>query len=128
MAVLFVSASEGLADSGPATAEYQRKAQLICGFIRYVKWPEKKFITQNAPLVIGIVGTDRVSDSLREMLQELRFEGRPVHIKQIEVREELSKCHIVFVSKSERDRLDPILREVRRANVLSIGETENFIS
>lgn len=37
-------------------------------------------------------------------------------------------CHLVFVSRSERDRLRMVLGETRRENVLTVGETDNFLA
>ena len=129
VALLIVACPGSARADGPeAVGEYQRKAQLICSFIRWVRWPEKKFAAPDSPIVIGIYGTDSISETLTEMIRDRRFEGRPVFIKRITVREELRKCHILFVSNSERDRLDFVLREVRRENVLTVGESRDFIS
>jgi hypothetical protein len=108
-------------------SEFQIKAERICSFARFVEWPSRKFVSPDSPFVIGVFGTDAISDFLREALQNRRIKDRPVVIKHILAKQELSGCHVLFISRSERDRLSPILGEVRREGVLTVGETDNFL-
>jgi hypothetical protein len=50
-----------------------------------------------------------------------------VVFKHLQNKQELRGCHVLFVSRSERERLGSILGEVRRENVLTVGESENFL-
>ena len=77
----------------------------------------------NSPLIIGVVGTDPFGGLLEEQVQDQRINDRTVMVRHIESMEELRKCHIVFVCRSEAVRLGPILSEVRGDNVLTVGET-----
>lgn len=108
-------------------SEFQIKAERICSFARFVEWPSRKFVSPDSPFVIGVFGTDAISDFLREALQNRRIKDRPVVIKHIQARQELSGCHVLFISRSERERLSSILGEVRREGVLTVGETDNFL-
>lgn len=108
--------------------EYQQKAGLICNFLRQCKWPDRRFPTPDAPFIIGIYGSDQISGYLRENIQDRRIQGRPVQIRRVSLKEELAICHLVFVSRSERDRLRVILGETRRENVLTVGESDNFLA
>jgi hypothetical protein len=78
--------------------------------------------------VIGVFGTDSISSLLQEMIQDRQIKGRPAIIKHLMNKEELRACHVLFISRSERDRLGPLLGEVRRENVLTVGESDNFLS
>lgn len=108
-------------------SEFQIKAERICSFARFVEWPSRKFVSPDSPFVIGVFGTDAISDFLREALQNRRIKDRTVVIKHILAKEELSGCHVLFVSRSERDRLSSVLGAVRREGVLTVGETDNFL-
>lgn len=110
------------------TAEYEQKASLICGLLRNVEWPTRKMKSPSAPFVIGIVGQDMVSDFLREDLQGRRIKDRPVQIRVLTSLQEVSSCHLLFVSQSENDRLRSILSEARREGILTVGEADNFLS
>lgn len=110
-----------------AGGEYQKKSEHITNFMKFVEWPGKKFTQPDSPLVIGIFGHDPISDYLREAIQGRTFKSRHVVIKHLVFKEELQGVHLLFISNSERDRLSPILSEVKREGVLTIGECDNFL-
>jgi hypothetical protein len=107
--------------------EFQKKAEFINSFTRFVDWPARKFTQPDSPFVIGVYGTDNISALLQESIQDRQIKGRPAVIKHLMNKEELRACHVLFISRSERDRLGPILGEVRRENVLTVGECDNFL-
>lgn len=107
--------------------EFQKKAEFINSFTRFVEWPARKFPTAESPFVIGVFGTDSLTTLLQETIQDRQIKGRPAVIKHLMNKEELRACHVLFISRSERDRLGPILGEVRRENVLTVGECDNFL-
>jgi YfiR/HmsC-like len=109
--------------------EYQAKAAQICAWLRYgyVKWPDRKFTSPEAPIVIGIFGEDRISEQLRENIRSQRYQSRPVEVRKLATWQEAEKVHVLFISNSEQGRLDPILRKVRGENVLTVGECSDFI-
>jgi hypothetical protein len=108
--------------------ELEQKASLLCNFLRNFKWPERRFVSPNSPFIIGIWGNDQISGYLHEDIQDRLIQGRPVQIRRISLKEEVTACHVVFVSRSERDRLRPIIAETRRGNVLTVGESDNFLA
>jgi len=119
---------EGEEDEGQAGMEYQVKAGFLFNFAKFVDWPPHKFNEPDSPLIIGIVGDDPFGGLLEEAVQDKTINDRSVMVQHIATMEELRKCHIIFVCRSESDRLGPILAEVRGDNVLTVGETDKFIS
>lgn len=115
------------AQSSGEMREYQKKAEFIASFTRFIEWPERKFTQPDSPFVIGVYGADSISALLQEALQDRQIKGRPVVVRHLQNKEELHACHVLFVSRSERDRLGPILGEVRRENVVTVGECDNFL-
>lgn len=120
-------APQARAASDSVLAEYQAKAERITAFPRFIEWPTRSFTTADAPFVIGIAGTDYLTGILREIIQDRRIKERPVVIRRVMAKQELTGCHMLFISNSERERLDTILREVRKEGILTIGESENFL-
>lgn len=115
-------------DDSQSGMEYQVKAAFLFNFAKFVVWPPHKFTQPDSPLIIGVVGTDPFGGLLEEAVQDNRINDRTVIVRHVDSMQELRKCHIVFVSRSEAERLGPILSEVRGDNVLTVGETEKFIS
>ncbi len=108
--------------------EYQTKATYLFSFAKFVDWPSRKFTEPDSPLVIGIVGEDPFGGLLDEIVQDKRVNDRTVIVRHIGSMEELRKCHILFVCRSEVSRLGPILGEVHGDNVLTVGDNDKFIS
>jgi hypothetical protein len=120
-------AFDGDDDSG-AGGEYQVKAAFLFNFAKFIDWPSRKFTEPDSPLIIGIVGSDPFGGLLEEQVQDQRINDRTVIVRHIQSMEELRKCHMIFICRSEAERLGPILSEVRGDNVLTVGETDKFIS
>jgi len=108
--------------------QYQTKAEFLFSFAKFIEWPLSKFTQPDSPLVIGIVGADPFGGLLEEAVQDGRINGRSVIIRHLDAMEEMRKCHILFICRSENSRLEPILSKARGENVLTVGESDNFIS
>lgn len=132
LAILFLIAPFAWAFADPDAdldqGEYQTKAAFLFNFAKFVDWPPHKFTQPDSPLIIGIVGSDPFGELLEEAVQDKRINDRTVMVRHIDDMEELRKCHILFVCRSEVTRLPKILWEVRGDNVLTVGETDKFIS
>ena len=125
---LMLAATVARAQNPGDSREFQRKAEFINSFTRFVDWPPRKFADPNIPFVIGVYGADNISALLQESIQDRQIKGRPALVKHLLNKQELRACHVLFISRSECDRLGPILGEVRRENVLTVGECDNFLS
>ena len=123
-----VAGLAGLGRANPEVdSEYQTKAGQIYSFTKFIDWPPKKFASAEAPFVIGVYGADDITEFLRESFQTRRIKDRPVEIRHLTTKAELASCHLVFVSRSERDRLGSVLYTLRHENILSVGECDNFL-
>lgn len=107
---------------------YQQKAGMIFAFLKQTKWPGRKVPGANVPFVVGIYGPDHVSSYLEELTAGQTVNGRAVMIKRVNAKEELGTCHLVYVSGMDAGRVATALREARHENVLTVGDTANFIS
>jgi hypothetical protein len=112
-------------DDMPNSDQYQTEAAFLFNFAKFVEWPPHKFTQPDSPLIIGVVGTDPFGGLLEEAVQDQRINDRTVMIRHIESKEELGKCEILFVCRSESDRLGPILDEVHGDNVLTATATDS---
>ena len=116
----------GAAEFADGSDEYQQKAARICGFLNHVEWPKRKFLAPDTPFIVGIYGTDQISEFLREAVQSRQVKGRSVQVRAIADLAEIPSCHVLFVSRSETDRVRKILAEARREGVLTVGESQEF--
>ncbi len=109
-----------------AQGEYQLKAAALLRLAKYTTWPASK-LPSGTPLVIGVYGQDNISNQISEAVAGRTISGREVIVKRITTVQEVSGCHVLFVGRSEQDRLGPVLYKTRGEPILTIGETPNFL-
>jgi hypothetical protein len=114
--------------SQSASGEYKIKAVFLFNFAQFVEWPESAFPHAKAPVVIGILGTDPFGRFLDETVRNERVNGRSLQVARFRSVEEITRCHILFVSASEISRLASILDAVKGKPILTVGDTEGFAS
>lgn len=105
--------------------EYLVKAAFIYNFARFTDWPEESFSGSDDPLVLVIIGKDPFEKAI-ESIADRRVQGRTLRIKRITLPEEIDRCHMLFISTSEKDRLPEILEKIKNRPVLTIGEMEGY--
>jgi len=113
-------------DEGLGGGEYQKKARFLFSFAEFVEWPAHKFTQPDSPLIIGIVGADPFGGLLEEAVQDRTIRNHTVTVRHVENVQELRKCHMIFVARSESARVKSILDEVRGDNVLTVTEMDRF--
>jgi hypothetical protein len=107
--------------------EYKLKALVVFSLAKFVEWPPETFGSTNSPLIIGILGDDPFESVLEEIIQGRAINGRSLTIKRSRDVEELTTCHILFVSPSERDRESQILSRLDGLSVLTVSDSEQFL-
>ncbi len=112
------------ADAAPL--EYKVKAGYLFKIAQFVDWPEASFTNGAAPLVIGLVGDDPFGAMLEESLAGKTINDRNVVVRRFGPQEDFTACHVLFVSRSEKDRSPKILEGLRGHAVLTVGENDRF--
>jgi hypothetical protein len=108
------------------TKEYAVKAAFLFNFAQFVEWAPETFPEKETPLVIGVLGEDPFKGFLREMLRDNKAGNRPFRVEYYRRVEEIKECHILFISNSESNRLDQILRRLKNRSILTVGESDGF--
>jgi hypothetical protein len=110
-----------------ALAEYELKAKFLTLFAQFVEWTPEAFSDPDAAIAIGILGDDPFGDALeRAVKKEAGTSNRKLTIKRSRRIEELKNCHLLFISKSEKDRLGQIFAALDGTPILTVSETEQF--
>jgi hypothetical protein len=110
------------------TGEHQVKAVFLFNLAQFVEWPAKAFPEPGAPLIIGVLGEDPFGSYLDETLRGESVRSRPLMLQRYRRVSEIKVCHMLFISRSESDRLDQIFATLRGRNVLTVGDADDFIS
>jgi hypothetical protein len=106
--------------------EYQLKAAFLFNFAKFIQWPETAFGSSNAPLVIGVLGDDPFGPLLRDTVEGKSVNGRKLQIKYFKRDEAPTGCHILFISRSEKENVGPILANLDKKNTLTVADFEGF--
>jgi hypothetical protein len=122
---LLLASNLGFAEE-PSLTKYQVEAVFLFNFAKYVNWPAAAFPNTNAPITIGVLGTDPFGDSLQHDVEGKTVNGRPLVIKHLASDSELSGCQILFISDSEASRLGGILDKANMLPILTVDEDEPF--
>jgi YfiR/HmsC-like len=115
----------GRSPGGDLPLEYQVKAVCIFNAIRFVSWPASVFGAADDPIVIGILGENPFGTLLHDAVNGQTVRQRRIVVRQVGLAQ-AGDCHVVFVSRSERDRLEKVLQKIAGSNILTISELENF--
>jgi hypothetical protein len=107
--------------------EYQIKAAFLFRFAKFVEWPAKAFSSPDAPLVIGVLGDNPFHDDLPQVIQKKTVDAHPVAIQEFRSAAEVTNCHILFISSSEKGRTPQILATLKGSSILTVAEMDKFI-
>ena len=118
----------------PAPAPAQRttfderevKAVFLFNFVQFVEWPASAFSSPDAPVVIGVLGTDPFGYLLDDVVMGEVVKGRQLTVARFRRVEDITACHVLFISPSEIRMYERILTALGAQPILTVGETENF--
>jgi hypothetical protein len=125
LVLLIVSLSTTAQSSVPA--EYRIKANFLAMVPSFIDWPEDAFPSAQAPILVCVLGEFSFGINLAQAVQGVTPHGRRVEIQSKHRDQELRSCHILFVSRSETKRYERVLQAVQGAEVLTVGETPDFL-
>lgn len=109
-----------------AVPEYDVKAALIYKISKFVHWPESAFANSNGTLRLCILGRDDFGTSI-DALKGQKVQGQSMQVERLPKPDPtLGGCHIVFVSRSEAERLPAVVGALGGAPALTISDLDGF--
>ena len=106
--------------------EREVKAVFLFNFVQFVDWPASAFSSPEAPVVIGVLGSDPFGRLLDDVVEGEMVKGRPLVVARFRRVEDIKACHVLFISPSEMKSYERILTALDAQPTLTVGETENF--
>ena len=111
---------------GPVPNEYQVKAAFLFNFVQFVEWPPGAFTNSDTPICIGVLGEDPFGPALEGTVSGETVRNRKLIIHRSNRVENLKDCQLIFISKSETERVTGILGELDPVPALTVSETQGF--
>lgn len=108
--------------------ENKVKAAFLLNFAKLVEWPTNVFANDTTPVVLGVLGKDPFDKALDEIVAGRTVKNRPVQIVQFTAVEQITNCQVLFISESERRKLDSIFDALRSRPILTVGDMKGFES
>ncbi|MEM5785941.1 MAG: YfiR family protein [Syntrophobacteraceae bacterium] len=105
--------------------EYRVKLAFIFNFAKFIEWPPESFQNPGAPLKMCVLGNDPFGETVKIFEKKAIGERNFNTIRTKKVEDALGS-QILFISSSEKDRLDQILRVVKGSTVLTVSDIPDF--
>jgi uncharacterized protein DUF4154 len=96
--------------------EYRVKATFLYNFTKF----------EDAALKVTIVGEDPFGPVLDELASSAPNHGRKLVIERRNWNQDLRRCHVLFISRSEKRHLNAILSNIKGASILTVSDLEQF--
>jgi hypothetical protein len=108
-------------------SEYKLKAAFLYHFSQFVDWPAQSFSDRKSPFVVGVLGKNPFGDDLGQTVQGKTVGSHVLVVKEFNsLAEATNNCQILFISSSEQSRFPEIFSRLAGANILTVGEADNF--
>lgn len=140
--MMYASYAKSRSQSSRSHQIFKLKGAFLYNFIRFVEWPEDKMGDQSKPVIIGVIGKDAFENAL-EPIKDKKVKGRKVvlkrfksfsQIKQLDKAaqekeiEAIGACYLLFVCNSEKAHVTELVKLIRKYNVLTVGDMEDFLN
>ena len=127
--------------------EYKIKAAFVYNFIKFIDWPQEKTPDKDAPITIGVIGSDTVVKAF-DPVRNKQVKGRRLVIKRFEEwdklkksqekndsawkekLEALKKCRVLFICTCESGKKEvpvEIIKALKGSGILLVGEMPGFL-
>lgn len=120
--------SVSLAD--PTINEDTVKAVYSFRFGKFIHWPKSKLNDNKSSLGFCILGKNPFGYSVLDAIEGKRVKGKTLRVELFESgllsNDALPDCHILFISQSEKSRVQHILEALRYQPVLTVSDIEEF--
>jgi hypothetical protein len=112
------------AAAADSPSEYQVKAVFLFNFSQFVDWPAQAFTSPTEPFIIGILGADPFGARLDEAVRGEHIDGHPLVVHRFNSLDQVDRCQILFIDRSETSQLDQILRTLGHRSILTVSEID----
>lgn len=108
-----------------STLEYQLKAGFLFNFAKFVQWPSTNAAATN-DFRIGILDDGSVYPVISAALANKAVNARTVSVERLTRLRDVQHLDLLFVTRSQEGKIPALLRQVGKAPVLTVGETQDF--
>lgn len=101
------------------------KVGIVFNLVMFVKWPVESFVDNSSPLNMCVIGKDPFKGGLSSIEGKL-VKKRKLGVRILKDNDNMSDCHLAYVSASESGNFEKIIDALALSHVLTVGETPGF--
>lgn len=121
MIVAIIMAFVGLSEAfSQAVGVYRIQSLFLYNFTKHVKWEN----TEGATFTIGIYGSPNAFSEIKSNLESKLVWGNKINVIQIESPEDINKCHIAYMPKSNKKKILDIMSASDMSETLLVTEDD----
>jgi len=107
--------------------EYELKAAFIEKFSHFIQWPSTSSAYKpDTDFTICVTGQNPFGGNLVNIANISRFDNKSIQVRQIKVINDITGCHILFISTLSVRNLNKILNITRGQPILTISDTPGY--
>jgi hypothetical protein len=108
--------------------EYDLKAAYLYNFTKFASWPAGSFSAPQAPLVVAVLGDERLIAALEALTRGRFVNGHPVSVKSWSPQLVTAGLHVLYVDSAHELQLPKMSGAFMARGVLTVGETDAFLA
>ena len=108
--------------------EYLLKGIFLEKFTRFIEWPLASGVEDTTrPFILGVIGKNPFNGFLNQLYQNQRIKNKKVLVEYFNTPDEIDDCNLLFIARSEQNRISEILEKTKTRPILTIGDSD-FLS
>lgn len=124
MVAVLAASFSGAAE--PGFSEYEVKAGFLYNMAKFVEWPERSDAGSRGALMVCVLGSDPFGRAL-DQIEGRTVQGRRLGVRRLASVREAGDCHILFIGRSEKERVYRITEALKDSSILTVGDTEGYV-
>ncbi|HAN19800.1 MAG: hypothetical protein A2X13_12520 [Bacteroidetes bacterium GWC2_33_15] len=101
------------------------KALFMYNFTKYLEWPDDY---RQGDFVIIVLGETALIDELKIIAEKKKVGFQPIVVKKIASTDQISKCHMIYISKSKSDNIADVKEKLTTSSTVIIADNPGAIS
>lgn len=106
------------------STDYKAYSLYVYNFMKYVEWPEEE---STGDFIIGLIGDSKIKEDLIVLANHKKLKGRKIVFKVFDKVEDITYCHLIYVSSSKSSSIKVINKKFASKPMLIVGEREESV-
>lgn len=112
-----------VADVADAAPEVSVKAAFLYNFVKFAEWPA---LAPGAPILMCVVGDDRLADALVETVRGENINSHTLQVSRPQDNAAWRGCQLLFIADAEMPRAVGGLGGIKTVPVLTVSDGQGF--